>query len=170
MAQLAPDAKPQTKVWIAIEKYLGLEMIAARKRQATFWLSLREDLSFWRGLGLLSTTATLVLVSLLLTKKFVPIPVAPAISYVAMLNDEKATPIAVVTAGQNGQMMVKVVAPQLVTADKSLELWALPKKGPPRSLGLVAASGSMTLPLPTDAKPRIDTFIGGNVRTKRRLT
>ena len=152
--ELTPAAKPSPSVWIAIEKRLGLHILTARKRKASFWLSLREDLSFWRGLGLVSTTAALIMVSLLMTKQLAPIPVAPVTSYVAMLSDDKATPIAVVTAGQNGQMVVKVIAPQAVAADKSLELWAVPKEGPPRSLGLVAANGSVTLPLPANATPQ----------------
>ncbi|MGS0741933.1 anti-sigma factor [Glaciimonas sp. GG7] len=162
MAQLAPAVKPPNKVWLAIEKRLDLQLIAARKRKANFWLSLRDDLSFWRGLGMVSTTAALILVSLLLTKQLTPIPVAPvtataaATAYIAMLSDDKATPIAVVTAAQNGAMVVKVISPQLVADDKSLELWAVPKsgEGPPRSLGLVAANGSVTLPLPANATPQ----------------
>ena len=137
MAEMTPASKPSVSVWLTIEKRLGLQILAARKRKASFWLSLREDLSFWRGLGLVSTTAALILVSLLMTKQLAPIPVAPVTSYVAMLSDDKATPIAVVTAAQNGQMVVKVIAAQSVAADKSLELWAVPKEGPPRSLGLI---------------------------------
>lgn len=154
MAELAPVAKPSAGVWLSIEKHLDLPIIAARQRKAAFWLSLREDLSFWRGLGLVSTTAALILVSLLLTKQLAPIPAGPATSYIAMLSDEKATPIAVVTAAQDGRMVVKVIAPQQVAADKSLELWAVPKDGPPRSLGLLAANGSVTLPLPENATPQ----------------
>lgn len=154
MAELAPVAQPSAAVWQAIEKRLDLQIIAARHRKAAFWLSLREDLSFWRGLGLVSTTASLILVSLLLTKQLAPIPVAPAPAYIAMLSDDKATPIAVVTAAQDGHMVVKVVAPQQVAADKSLELWAVPKDGPPRSLGLLVANGSVTLPLPANATPQ----------------
>ncbi|KAF3998527.1 anti-sigma factor [Glaciimonas immobilis] len=154
MAELAPAAKPSTGVWLTIEKRLGLQILAVRQRKASFWLSLREDLSFWRGLGLVSTTAALILVSLLLTKQLAPLPVAPVTSYVAMLSDDKGTPIAVATAAQNGQLVVKVIAPQSVAANKSLELWAVPKEGPPRSLGLVAANGSVTLPLPPNATPQ----------------
>ena len=154
MAEMTAATKPSVSVWLSIEKRLGLQILAARQRKASFWLSLREDLSFWRGLGLVSTTAALILVSLLMTKQLAPIPVAPVTSYVAMLSDDKATPIAVVTAAQNGQMIVKVIAPQSVAADKSLELWAVPKEGPPRSLGLVAANGSVTLPLPANATPQ----------------
>ena len=154
MAEMTAATEPSVSVWHSIEKRLGLQILAARQRKASFWLSLREDLSFWRGLGLVSTTAALILVSLLMTKQLAPIPVAPLTSYVAMLSDDKATPIAVVTAAQNGQMVVKVIAPQSVAADKSLELWAVPKEGPPRSLGLVAANGSVTLPLPANATPQ----------------
>ncbi|AMO98561.1 anti-sigma-K factor rskA family protein [Collimonas arenae] len=151
MAELAPAAEPSASVWPAIETRLGLKTKPQRKQ--SFWLELREDLSFWRGLGLVSTTAALILTSLLLTKQLEP--VAPVTSYVAMLSNEQAQPIAVVTGDvQGGHLVVKVVAPQAIAADKSLELWAVPKEGHPRSLGLLAANGSATLALPAGTTPQ----------------
>ncbi|MEO6921521.1 MAG: anti-sigma factor [Collimonas sp.] len=155
MAELAPVALPSSAVWPAIEAKLGLSGKPQRKRP--FWFELREDISFWRGLGMVSTTAAIILTSLLLTKQLQPLPAAapaPA-SYIAMLSNDQAQPIAVVTGNaQGGQLTVKVVAPQAIAADKSLELWAVPKEGPPRSLGLLAANGSVTLTLPANATPQ----------------
>lgn len=150
MAELVPTAVPSASVWPAIEARLGLASKPQRKQ--SFWLALREDLSFWRGLGLVSTTAALILTSLLLTKQLEP--AAPIASYVATLSNEQAQPIAVVTGDiKGGHLMVKVVAPQAIAADKSLELWAVPKVGHPRSLGLLSANGSVTLALPAGTTP-----------------
>ncbi|AIY39874.1 hypothetical protein LT85_0714 [Collimonas arenae] len=155
MAEFAPAAQPSAAVWPAIEAKLGLSSKPQRKRP--FWFELREDISFWRGLGMFSTTAAIILTSLLLTKQLQPLPAAvptPA-SYIAMLSNDQAQPIAVVTGdAQNGQMTVKVVTAQTIAADKSLELWAVPKDGPPRSLGLLTANGSVTLALPANATPQ----------------
>lgn len=153
MAQLAPAAQPSAAVWPAIEAQLGLRAKPQRKR--SIWFELREDLSFWRGLGLVSTAAAIILTSLLLSKQELSVPVAPVTSYIAMLSNDQAQPIAVVTGdAPGGQMVVKLVTPQVIAADKSLELWAVPKNGPPRSLGLLAADGSVTLALPANATPQ----------------
>ncbi len=153
MAELAPVAQPSAAVWPAIEAKLGLHGKPQRKR--SIWFELREDLSFWRGLGLVSTTAAIILTSLLLSRQELPVPAAPATSYIAMLSNDQAQPIAVVTGdAPGGKLVVKLVTPQAIAADKSLELWAVPKDGPPRSLGLLAADGSVTLALPANATPQ----------------
>ncbi|SDY00307.1 Anti-sigma-K factor RskA [Collimonas sp. OK242] len=156
MAQLAPAAKPSAAVWPSIEAQLGLHGKPQRKR--AIWFELREDLSFWRGLGLVSTTAAIILTSLLLSRQELSVPAAPAAptaSYIAMLSNDQAQPIAVVTGdAPGGRLVIKLVAPQTIAADKSLELWAVPKDGPPRSLGLLAADGSVTLALPANATPQ----------------
>ncbi|AMO93617.1 anti-sigma-K factor rskA family protein [Collimonas fungivorans] len=154
MAELAPPAQPPAAVWSAIETRLDLPRKPQHKRSV--WLELREDLSFWRGLGLVSTTAAIILTSLLLSRQQLPpVPAAPAVSYIAMLSNDQAQPIAVVTGdAPGGRLLVKLVIPQKIAADKSLELWAVPKEGPPRSLGLLEANGSISLTLPADATPQ----------------
>jgi anti-sigma-K factor RskA len=147
MAEFAPAVQPSPQVWNAIEQQLNL-----RPSRRAFWLNLREDLSFWRGLGLVSTTVALILVSVLLTR--LPEPGAPVTSYVATLTNEQSQPVVVITGdAKRRQLTVKVVAKQDIAPDKSLELWAVPKQGAPRSLGLVAANSSVTLPLPENATP-----------------
>lgn len=147
MAEFAPAAQPSPQVWNAIERQLNL-----RPSRRAFWFSLREDLGFWRGLGMVSTTVALILVSVLLTR--LPEPGAPAASYVATLSNDQSQPVIVITGdAKRRQLTVKVVARQDIAPDKSLELWAVPKQGAPRSLGLVAANGSVTLPLPENATP-----------------
>lgn len=147
MAELAPAAQPSSQVWQAIEHQLNLRPKGAR----AFWLALREDLGFWRGLGMASTAAAVILATVLVTR----LPDGDAPSYVATLADEKAQAVMVVTGdATRGRLTVKVVTPQPLAAGKSLELWALPKEGAPRSLGLVAADGTVILPLPENATPQ----------------
>lgn len=151
MAEFAPAEQASPRVWNAIAARLDLQS-GKLARKPSFWRGLREDLSFWRGLGMSSTALAAILIAVLVTRQ--PESVAPAASYVAMLADDKSQPMAYVTGdAKRGEMIVRMVTSQPVAADKSLELWAVPKEGPPRSLGLVADSGSVTLPMPKNAAP-----------------
>jgi anti-sigma-K factor RskA len=152
MAEFAPAQQVPPRVWNAIATQLDL----GRKKvdgKPSFWRAWRDDLSFWRGLGMSSTALAAILVAVLITRQ--PDTAVPAASYVAMLADDKSQPIAVVTGdAKRRQMTVKMLTSQSVAADKSLELWAVPKDGPPRSLGLVADNGSITLPMPENMSPQ----------------
>ncbi len=161
MAEFSTAVEPPAQVWRAITASLGLQAKATAASPAAntigerraFWRGLRDDLSFWRGLGMASTAMAAILIGVLATRA--PQPAAPVSSFVAMLADDNAQPVAVVTGDEkNHRLTVKLVLPQNVAADKSLELWAVPKSGAPRSLGLLAANGSISLPLPTDATPQ----------------
>lgn len=152
MAEFAPAAQPSPAVWTSIEKQLDLRSVRINQSRKSFWLGLREDLGFWRGLGMASTALATILATVLLTRA--PDLAAPAANYVATLADEKAQTVMVITGdARRRRLTVKVVTQQQVAADRSLELWALPKEGAPRSLGLVAANGTVTLPLPENATP-----------------
>jgi anti-sigma-K factor RskA len=156
MSEFAPAAQPSAQVWQAIERRTGMNTAAAGAAQPSsrrsFWLGLREDLSFWRGLGMVSTALATVLLTVLLTR--LPDPAGPVTTYVATLADDKSQPMMVITGdARRRQLTVKVVTQQNVGPDKSLELWAVPKDGAPRSLGLVAANGVVTLPLPDNVTP-----------------
>lgn len=152
MVEFAPAAEPSPQVWLAIEKQLDLAVPAQPAGRRAFWRGLREDLAFWRGLGMVSTAAAAVLVTVLLAR--LPESGAPAANYVATLADDKAQTTMVITGdARRRQLTVRVIGQPAVAADKSLELWAIPKEGAPRSLGLVAAGGTVTLPLPENATP-----------------
>ena len=147
LAEFATAAAPRPQVWDNISRQIGLG-----QPSGAGWLQrLRDSLGFWRGLSLASTTLAAVLVAVLLTRQFGA--EAPP-SYIAMLADDRSQPVAVVTGNaRTHTMTVKLVAAQNVAADRSLELWAVPKEGNPRSLGLLAADGSITLALPANATP-----------------
>jgi anti-sigma-K factor RskA len=82
---------------------------------------------------------------------------APEVQYVAVLSDDKATASMLVTFDpKHSTLTLKRVGGFREAADKSLQLWALPPSGGPRSLGvlggqqvikLTAAEGQVQAPV-----------------------
>ncbi|ATQ73313.1 hypothetical protein CR152_01420 [Massilia violaceinigra] len=141
MAEFAGDVQPPKSVWSGIERRLKLKPSAAAGWR--FWLN--ENLAFWRSLGMVSTAMAALLLVVVLTNRPVD---APVISYVATLSDDKAQTAMVLTADRKHRALdARVVGGDLVAADKSLHLWAVPKSGKPRSLGVLADNrGKFALP------------------------
>ena len=132
MAEFAGDVQAPKSVWRGIERRLNLKASGAAGWQS--WLS--DNLSFWRGLGMVSTGLAALLMVVVLSKTGVE---SPSINYVATLTDEKAQNALVVTADTRHHALdVRVINSAQVAADKSLHLWAVPKSGHPRSLGVLA--------------------------------
>ncbi len=64
----------------------------------------------------------------------------PEIEYVAVLADDKASASMLVTFDpKNNRLVLKRVGGFQESADKSLELWALPQSGGPKSLGVLGS-------------------------------
>jgi anti-sigma-K factor RskA len=138
MAEFAGDVKPPKSVWTGIERRLGL------KRKASGWQFWRnENLAFWRSLGMVSTGLAALLLVVVLSKT----AEVPAISYIATLTDDKTQTAMLVTADPRHKALeVRLLSNAPVAADKSLHLWAVPKSGNPRSLGVLASNrGSFPL-------------------------
>jgi anti-sigma-K factor RskA len=57
--------------------------------------------------------------------------------FVAVLTASDAVPRMVVSMHAESELRVRIIHPWKGTEGRSLELWALPKNGAPRSLGLV---------------------------------
>jgi anti-sigma-K factor RskA len=134
MAEFAGDVKPPRSVWTGIERRLNLKVAPAAGWK--FWLN--ENLAFWRSLGMVSTGLAAMLLVVVLGKT----GVEPAgIQYVATLTDEKAQNALVVTVDRSHRALdVRVITSAQIAADKSLHLWAVPKAGKPRSLGVLASN------------------------------
>lgn len=148
MAEFAAPAQPPARVWSAIQRRLGLDAAAAQPSAGWF-----DSIAFWRRLGIASTAAAAVMMAVLLVRQPEIAPAVPG--YVAVLaNDQSQVNLLVTGDTRTRQLTVRVITPQQIAADRSLELWALPKEGPPRSLGLVAANGAVTLPLPENVSPQ----------------
>ena len=134
MAEFAGDVKPRKSVWTGIERRLHLTKATAAGWK--FWLN--DNLAFWRSLGMVSTGLAAMLLVLVMSTRTVD---APTINYVATLADEKAQTALLLTAdAEHKALDVRVITNAQVAADKSLHLWALPKSGNPRSLGVLAGN------------------------------
>ena len=143
MAEFAPPVAPDRQVWRAIENRLGLRPAAPAWQ---FWR--HGSLGLWRGFGLASSALAAVLLAAVLVER----PDTARTSDIASLTDEQARPALVVTADRaRGVMTVKVVASVALTPQQALQLWAVPRDGKPRSLGVLGASRELTLALPAGA-------------------
>jgi anti-sigma-K factor RskA len=137
MAEFATPVAPPKRVWKQIEQRLHLAPQGG-------WALWRDSLSFWRSLGMASSAIAALLVIVVATRMLD----ATQISYVASLTDEKAQTALLLTAdSRHGALDVRMVGNAPVPSDKDLELWAVPKSGNPRSLGLLADKGSVKLAL-----------------------
>jgi len=160
-ARLAPltagvtPVPPPARLWRAIEGRLG------RAAARGWW----DSLALWRALALFAggTAAALFMVVVVLTAPSGPVAVpapivlrAPAndVGYVAVLSDPKTEkPVIFVTAGRDSkELSVRTLEASIRVPGKSLELWALPAGGAPKSLGLVSAEEKGTLELASVAE------------------
>ena len=139
LAEFSSAHTPRKQVWSDIERRLNLP------RSYPAWQFWRNDtLTFWRGLGVASTAVAALLVVVISVRTLD----TPALDYVATLTDEQSR-TALVLTGDSGRkaMTVRLVGNAPVPGDKQLQLWAVPKSGNPRSLGLLADSGEVRLAL-----------------------
>lgn len=142
MAEFAPGQTPPARVWRAIERRLDLNRRAGRSS----WTD--DAAGFWRWLGMGASAIAAVLAVVLFTSR----PAAPAIDHVAALTDDKAQVALLLTAdGTRGRLGVRVLAAAPVPTDRQLQLWAVPKQGAPRSLGLLPDQADAALALPPAA-------------------
>ena len=135
MADALPPVAPPPRVWPRIEQQL----------------SSRKPSSLWKALGLLASGAVAALLAVAVFLP--PRPAGVPASYVAVLTDPKSNAaVLVATAERSGSMLrVNTLDPAIHVAGRSLELWALPRGGAPKSLGLVPAErADLKLVAPAD--------------------
>ena len=125
MAQAVAERRPPRRVWREIEGRLGA--VAPSRRGF-----------LWRGLGLVASGAAAAIVLMI----SIPALQRPGAGYIALLSDSRTQkPVLMITARRNDTAMeVRTLDPAILVADASLELWALPKGGKPKSLGLISDS------------------------------
>jgi anti-sigma-K factor RskA len=150
MSGAVQPVQPPARVWRKIRERTNPDGSAQ---------GLWNSVGFWRSLGLAASgmVAALLVTTLLVSPQAPqstqpPAALAPAgtivASYLAILSDAKTQkPVLVVSAGRKSdQLWFRALDPAIQVAGKSLELWALPRSGAPKSLGLVAGEeGKLTL-------------------------
>lgn len=168
MTELQPASQPSPAVWTRIDNLVQADK-AARAMQAGqrdaqqgpsptgSWL---RSLLLWRGAAVAGALATLaaVVVGLQINagnkasfgaqiaSLRQQLQAAPHIQYVSVLSDDKATASMLVTFDpKNNQLVLQRVSSYQEARDKSLQLWALPSGGRPKSLGVLGSAHLLKL-------------------------
>lgn len=154
MTELQSPVVPDPVVWTRIRNIIDAEQSALaleRQRNAAQaagearqggWL---RSLALWRGAAAAGALATVVAVTVGLNLRD-QLQNAPAVQYVAVLNDDKAAASMLVTFDpKKKQLVLQRVGGYQEGADKSLQLWALPPGGAPRSLGVLGNAPALRL-------------------------
>ena len=164
VSELQPQVAPSEAVWKRIEnlvkadkesKAIQAARVAAKPEPSGWWSSL----NLWRGLSSMgvgvAAVALMVGVNLNninaklggevqeLTAK---LSATPEIQYVAVLADDKAAASMLVTFDpKSKKLTLKRVGGFQESPDKSLQLWALPQTGGPKSLGVLGSDAVIKL-------------------------
>jgi anti-sigma-K factor RskA len=156
MALRAEPIAPPGALWSHIETRLGWQGDAVRPPAPASSTTpqavaapQRRALRFWRAFSGLATVAALLLAMLL---RLAPSEAPMVIVLRATQGNE--TIVAGLSANRR-DLSIQPLQPVALKPENSLELWALPKSGPPSSLGLVSAKGVTALSkrtLPADTK------------------
>jgi anti-sigma-K factor RskA len=131
MANAVEPVPPPARIWSVVEQRIA--------DPAT------PRFSLWKALGLVASGAVAALIAVAV---FLP-QQADEASYVAVLSDPKThQPVLVASADQRGTVLrVNTLDPKIHVAGRSLELWALPRGGNPRSLGIIGTGNRASLKL-----------------------
>ncbi len=151
---------PPARVWERVSARIdGAHRVASAAAPATAetrgaW----HRLSFWRGLTAFASVAALGLAVLLANPRPGLPPVVIVLAATPAAPGTAAVPAIVASISGDGKTLVtRPIVPVAVAADRSLELWAVPTSGPPRSLG-VLPGGSGTVALRGHILTGVDTL------------
>ena len=156
MTELQSPVVPDPAVWTRIRNMIDAEqaqLALARQREAASAAQQRKpaggwlgSLALWRGATAAGALATVLAVTVGLNLRD-QLQNAPAVQYVAVLSDAKDAASMLVTFDpKKRQLVLQRVGGFSEGADKSLQLWALPPGGAPRSLGVLDRAPGLRLP------------------------
>ena len=145
--QVPPQVQPGAQVWLQIQRRLfgastnaELPLGLARARSALTW---------WRAWAGVSTTALLALAIWSAQPGAVTPPVVVVLSaqnIQGAASDIRPASFVASVSGDGRSLVIKPLdAQQMVTLHKALELWAVPPKGAPRSLGVISQTQLTTV-------------------------
>ena len=154
--ELQPSAQPASAVWTRIDNLVQAERTQSAMAQARTqarpdvagkvgWL---HSLLLWRSASAAGALATVLAITAVVgTREQLGSEIAvlqtqlqatPQIEYVAVLADDKATASMLVTFDpKNKKLTLQRVGAYHEADDRSLQLWALPPAGGPKSLGVL---------------------------------
>ena len=134
---------PPKQTWSRIEARLWPSSAAAEAATEPWW----RGLAFWRAASGFATVAAVGLGLVLTNPQPQPAPVLIVLQATeAGAAPGVATSSFVASVSSDGKSLVtRPIQPVGLAAGKSLELWAVPTAGAPRSLGLISAKGSTVL-------------------------
>jgi anti-sigma-K factor RskA len=154
--ELQLQATPDAAVWTRINNLVQGDraqaaMQAARAapiQQAPAWGDWLRSLALWRGATAAGAVATVVAVTAgvglrqelgtEIARLQAQLQATPQIEYVAVLADDKAAASMLVTFDPKSQKLtLQRVGAYQEAGDRSLQLWALPPAGGPKSLGVL---------------------------------
>jgi anti-sigma-K factor RskA len=163
LTELQPGEAPSPNVWKRIEN-----LLAAERRPALAAPARSRTLRWWRGAAFAGAVTTVAAVAFTLNllgesarrddqlaqlagaraalaaqneQLVAQLRDKPEIQYVAVLADERSTASMLVTFDPaHSTLTIKRVGGYQEAADKSLQLWALPPAGGPRSLGVLGGN------------------------------
>ncbi|MEP6504626.1 MAG: anti-sigma factor [Betaproteobacteria bacterium] len=147
LALKAEPVAPAAAVWNAIEGKLGWSAEGAASSAAK--APAKGLLRFWQAFSGLATVAALVLGVMLRTA-----PTEAPMIVVLRATQGTETLVAGLSPDRQ-QLTIQPLQKVALTAQQSLELWALPKSGPPASLGVISSEKLTALSkkaLPRDTK------------------
>lgn len=157
-SEVQEPVQPDAAVWTRIDNLLQAEKTNAKlaqQRELATTKSHSRALAWWRGLAVAGSLATVAAVSVglwltgtaqqqmsslqtQLETTQAALQAAPQIQYVAVLADGKADASMLVTFDpRNNQLVLQRVGGFKEPSNQSLQLWALPPQGAPRSLGVM---------------------------------
>ncbi|MEO8546231.1 MAG: anti-sigma factor [Burkholderiaceae bacterium] len=156
LTELQPQQAPDPAVWTRIDNLVRAEqhaqLLGARRvsgqapaDSATWWWS---RLGWWRGASAAGAFATVLAVvtgwtlyqqqGAQVVQLQAQLRAVPQEAYVAVLQDDKSKASMLVTFDpRNNRLTLQRVGNYQVASDRSLQLWAIPKSGAPRSLGVL---------------------------------
>lgn len=176
LTELQPQAEPPAAVWTRIDNLVRGELEAktlAQQRASAQaapahspkgWTGWLQSLTVWRSATALGTAATVLAVAAGYQMRAelggeigqlqAKLQATPQIDYVAVLSDDKAAASMLVTFDpKNKKLTLQRVGSYQEAGDRSLQLWALPPQGGPRSLGVLGNDRVLRLTAaPTDVR------------------